>query len=108
VISVSLPHGQAAGRRDGLWWMLRAAFSPYRHHLDAVSAEAIVYGFFSWLHHDDGAVGGHRWSCWSVRPNFLYDTGYYSQQEPESAAAYFDGGRSDTATLRRTCITGTS
>jgi hypothetical protein len=89
-----------AGFRDRLSWMLCTAFSPYRRHLDAAHTDAIVDDFMSWLHDGGPAADGDGdgWSYWSVHPDFLYFTGYYSNQPPQSDAAYFDAGPNDTAT----------
>ena len=87
-----------AGFRARLTWMLREASSPYRRHLDAARTEAVIGGFLDWLRPGAAAVAGEDWSYWSVRPDFLYFTGYYSDEPPRSDAAYFDGSSSDTAT----------
>ena len=87
-----------AGFRARLSWMLCTAFSPYRRHLDAAHADKVIDEFLEWLEHDRPAADGDGWSCWSVHPDFLYLTGYYSDQPPQSDAAYFDAGPNDTAT----------
>ncbi|WP_091663611.1 hypothetical protein [Micromonospora auratinigra] len=80
------------GFRARLTWMLCGPVSPYRRQLDPAVADVVVGGFLNWLERDGGG-----WSYWSVRPDFLYDTGYHRGGEPESDAAYFEGGRGDTA-----------
>ncbi|SCF00363.1 hypothetical protein GA0074695_2806 [Micromonospora viridifaciens] len=87
-----------AGFRVRLSWMLRTAFSPYRRHLGAAHADKVIDEFLNWLDHDRPGADGEGWSCWSVRPDFMYLTGYYSDQPPQSDAAYFDAGPNDTAT----------
>jgi hypothetical protein len=88
--------------------MLCDSFSPYDRHLDRERADDLVGGFVrEVLGRDSGpsaAGSGHgdraesAWSMFSVRPDFLTSTGYYSG-ESEDGLAYFDGGDSDTATL---------
>ena len=99
-IDLQLSEVSEAGFRDLLHWMLREAFSPYQHHLDAPHAEAVIDTFMDWLHHDaTPSVGDEAWAVWSARPDFLYTSGYYSNEPPLTDAAYFDGGSNDTATF---------
>jgi hypothetical protein len=99
-IDLQLSQVSEAGFHDLLHWMLREAFSPYQHHLDATHAKAVIDTFMSWLHHDaTPPVGNADWEYWSARPDFMYTSGYYSNEPPQTDAAYFDGGSNDTATF---------
>ncbi|MEU6076412.1 hypothetical protein [Micromonospora sp. NPDC047074] len=98
VTNLRLTGLDGAGFHARLSWMLCTAFSPYQRHLDVADADVIIDDFLAWLDHDRPATDDEGWSCWSVHPDFLYLTGYYTDQPPQSDAAYFDAGPNDTAT----------
>jgi hypothetical protein len=79
------------GFRARLSWMLRTASSPYQQHLDPAHANSVIDGFMRWLHHDGtAAVDGEGWAYQSVHPDFLYATGYYSNEPPRSVGPMLD------------------
>jgi hypothetical protein len=77
-----------------LRWMLREAFSPYRHHHTEADADRLIRDFAQELLSEDGPA----WSFASVRPDFLRSSGYFSGEEPLKLV-YFDGSDSDTTTF---------
>jgi hypothetical protein len=88
-----------AGLHARLSWMLSESFSPYQRHLASAQAGALVSDFLRWLHQPDLGSGEFSdWSYWSVRPDFLPTTGYYTGDQSPPGTAYFDGGPNDTAT----------
>lgn len=78
-----------------LAWMLTAAPSPYRRHLNLTAARNLADGFLDSLASAHG--GGPDFWAFSVCPDFLHRTGYYGGRTGDFA--YFDGGDADTATF---------
>lgn len=89
-----------------LRWMLREAPSPYRRHLGEEHAQDLIgalfrdlFGPLSWPLATPMAQrcwAEARWSFYTLRPDFLRSTEYYTGK-PCPDLAYFDGGAADTA-----------
>lgn len=96
---------------ERLHWMLREALSPYHMHRTKQQTQEFIQGFFwevfapeSWPLESPLASlywKTHPWSFYAVKPDFLYDTGYYDNVEIDDIPpfAYFDGGSSDSCTF---------